>query len=116
MFIASKTFSRTADGAQWDVDRSLRALGVSQVDLYQLHDISRPEAWDEAMAETGALAGLKAAQYRGLVRHIGVSSHHLDLVREAITSGEFDAVMLEYSAFYPESRPLIELAAARTLA
>ena len=29
----------------------------------------------------GALAGLRIAQYRGLLRHIGVSTHRLDVAR-----------------------------------
>lgn len=111
--LASKTFSRTADGAQWDVDRSLRVMSVDAIDLYQLHDVRTPADWEAVMAEGGALEGLKVAQYRGLVRHIGVSTHTLDIAREAILSGEFASVMLEYSAFYPESAPLIELAAER---
>jgi aryl-alcohol dehydrogenase-like predicted oxidoreductase len=110
-FVASKTFSRSIHGSQWDVDNSLRVLGVEQIDLYQLHDVTTPEAWREVMQEDGALEGLKVAQYRGLIRHIGVSTHSLDVAREIILSGEFDTVMLEYSAFYPDSAPLIELAA-----
>lgn len=108
--IASKTFSHSINGSQWDVDRSLRAMSTEFIDLYQLHDISTDAAWDEAMGANGALEGLKVAQYRGLIGHIGVSSHSLEIARRAILSGEFDTIMLEYSAFYPESAPLIELA------
>lgn len=114
MVLASKTFGRTADRAQYDIDRSLSVLGVERIDLYQLHDVSSAAAWEEVMAEdTGALAGLKVAQYRGLIGYIGISSHDLAVARLAIESGEFDTVMLEYSAFYRESAPLIELAAER---
>lgn len=109
--IGSKTFSRAASGAQYDIDHSLRVLGVPQIELYQLHDVSTPEAWDEVMREGGALEGLKVAQYRGLIGHIGVSTHDLDIGRDIILSGEFATVMLEYSAFYTESAPLLELAA-----
>ena len=112
-FLASKTFSRTASGAQWDVDRSLRAMSVESIDLYQLHDVRTPEDWHAVMAEVGALEGLQVARYRGLVRHIGISTHTLDIGRKAILSGEFATIMLEYSAFYPESAPLLELAAER---
>ena len=111
--IATKTFSHNINGSQRDVDRSLSMLGVEQIDLYQLHDISTEEAWAEVMSEEGALAGLKIARYRELIRYIGVSSHHLGLVERAITCGEFDTVMLEYSAFAPESAPLIHLAHER---
>lgn len=111
LVLASKTFSRRASGAQYEVDRSLAVLGVPNVTLYQLHDISTQAAWDEAVAPGGALEGLQAAQYRGLIDHIGVSSHSLPLVERAIRSGFFDTVMVEYSPFYPESAPLLELAA-----
>jgi len=109
--IATKTFSHTADGSQRDVDRSLSMLGVGRIDLYQLHDISTPSAWEQVMREDGALAGLRIAKYRGLIDHIGISSHNLDILRSAITCGEFGAVMLEYSAFFPETASLIDLAA-----
>ena len=111
LHIASKTFKHSISGAQWEVDRSLSVLAVERVSLYQLHDISTPAAWDEVMEVDGALAGLEAARYRGLIDHIGISSHNLDIVHEAIVSHEFDTVMLEYSAFFPETAKLIELAA-----
>ena len=111
--VATKTFSRGADGCQRDVDRSLSMLGTGRIDLYQLHDVSTPEAWAEVTGEDGALEGLRIAQYRGLIAHAGVSSHSLEVLRLAIDSGEFAAVMLEYSAYWPETAPLIERAAER---
>lgn len=108
--LASKTFSRTVHGSQWDVDRSLRVLGVDHIALYQLHDVSSIDAWEQVMREGGALEGLKVAQFRGLVGHIGISTHNLEIARMAIASGEFGAIMLEYSAFYPDSASLIDLA------
>jgi predicted aldo/keto reductase-like oxidoreductase len=113
--IATKTFSHTVDGSQRDVDKSLSMLGVERIDLYQLHDIRTMEAWHEVMGEGGALEGLQVAKFRGLIEHIGISSHTLEVLHEAITCGEFDAVMLEYSAFYTETAPLIDLARERDL-
>ncbi|MGK2965752.1 MAG: aldo/keto reductase [Tepidiformaceae bacterium] len=110
-FLASKTFSHSINGSQWDIDRSLQVLGVPRIDLYQLHDISSASAWDEVVRDDGALAGLQTAQYRGLIGHIGISCHDLDIAREAILSGHFATIMLEYSAFYTDSAPLIDLAA-----
>ena len=108
--LCSKTFSHSINGSQRDVDRSLSVLGVESIDLYMLHDISNEKAWDEAMGQDGALEGLKIAKYRELIRFIGVSTHSLDLLERAIKCGEFDVVMVEYSAFYPESASLIDLA------
>lgn len=115
MFIASKTFSRTASGSQYDVDRSLRTLGVECVDLYQLHDVSSFEAWAAVEGDGGALEGLRTARYRGLIGHIGVSSHDLDVLHAIILSGECDTVMVEYSAFYPGSAEVIALAQAHDI-
>lgn len=109
--VASKTFSHSLSGSQYDIDRSLKVLGVERIDLYQLHDISTPQSWDEVMRDDGALAGLKTAQYRGLIGHIGISSHDLDILEMAIICGEFETVMLEYSAFFPQTARLITLAA-----
>ena len=109
--LSSKTFSHTASGAQRDVDRSLSFLGVEQISLYHLHDVSTEAAWEAVRGEDGALEGLKVAQFRELIGHIAVSCHSTPLLRELILSGEFDAVMLEYSAFFPETAPLIDLAA-----
>ena len=109
--VATKSFARTANGVQRDVDRSLSVLGLQRIDLYQLHDVTTPEAWEQVMREDGALAGLRVAQYRGLVGHVGLSSHSFEVIERAIVSGEFDTVMVEYSAFFPQSPALIDLAA-----
>ena len=112
-YIASKTFSRTRDGSQYDVDRSLKMLRVDKIDLYQLHDVSSLEAWEQVMHEGGALEGLQTARIRGLIDYIGISSHSLEVLEKAITCGEFETVMLEYSAFYQETERLIALAKER---
>ena len=111
--LATKTMRRDVGGAQHDVDRSLGLLGVDSIDLYQLHDVSSPEAWDAVMREDGALKGLQIARERGLIGHIGISSHSLDILEKAITCGEFETVMLEYSAFFRETESLISLARER---
>lgn len=108
-FLASKTFNRTSDGAQFDVFRSLQFLGVDKIDLYQLHDVS-PDGWEEVMGKEGSLAGLKEAQELGMIEHIGLSSHNLQVLEKAITCGEFETVMLDYSAFNLEAEELITLA------
>ena len=110
LVLASKTFGHTADSSQRDVDRSLSMLGVPHIALYQLHDIRTLAAWDEVMGDGGAMEGLRIAQYRGLIQHIGLSSHTNEVVERAIRSGEFSTVMLEYSAFHPRTAPLIDLA------
>ena len=111
--IATKTMRRDVNGSQHDVDRSLGLLGIDRIDLYQLHDVSTPEAWHAVMSEAGALAGLKIARERGLIDHIGISSHSAQVLENAITCGEFETVMLEHSAFFRQMEGLISLAVER---
>lgn len=108
--VATKTFSRTIDGSQADVDKSLRILGVDKIDIYQLHDVSTDDAWEQVMAEGGALEGLQIARYRGLIDYVGISSHSLEVLEKAIMCGEFDTVMLEYSAFHRDTERLLPIA------
>ena len=107
--IATKTMRRDVNGSQHDVDRSLGLLGVDRIDLYQLHDVSTGEAWDAVMSDDGALIGLKTAKARGLIDHIGMSSHSMEVLDKAIHCGEFETVMLEYSAFFRDTKELIAL-------
>lgn len=114
-YLGTKTFRRTRDGSQRDVDRSLGTLGISAIDLYQLHDVSSLGTWEQVMQEGGALEGLQIARLRGLVHHIGLSSHSLEVLERAISCGEFDTVMLEYSAFFPATERLITQARERDI-
>ena len=109
LIIASKTINRTRDGAQHDVDRSLSLMNLNRIDLYQLDDVAMQD-WDLILQENGALEGLKIAKYRGLINHIGISSHDLSLIDIAIESKLFDTVMIEYSAFYSETYNLTKKA------
>ena len=91
----------------------MNILGAERIDLYQLHDVSSLSAWEQVMQDTGALAGLQTAKVRGLIGHIGISSHSLEVLERAITCGEFGTVMLEFSAFFPDTERLIGLARER---
>ena len=84
-------------------------MNLNRIDLYQLDDVAM-EDWDLILQENGALEGLKIAKYRGLINHIGISSHDLSLIDIAIESKLFDTVMIEYSAFYSETYNLTKKA------
>ncbi|GAG32586.1 unnamed protein product, partial [marine sediment metagenome] len=107
--VASKTLKRTRDGALADLERSLGHLGLSSVDIYQLNDVDE-EGWEQVMAGSGALAGLQEAQEQGIVRFIGISSHSADILRRAVTSGQFDTIEVAYNPFDRRGEAVIRLA------
>ena len=85
---------------------SVKALGVTHVDLMLLH-------WpnpDVPVEET--LEGLALLQDEGLVRHLGVSNFPPSLARRADDAQRIFANQVEYHPFLHQ-RPLLQLAEAR---
>ena len=93
LVLASKTPAGTGPEAEAHLAESLRRLGVDRIDLYQLHGVSDEERWREVTAPGGPLDVLRAAQRSGLIDHIGITSHQLDVAKEAVRSGYFATVM-----------------------
>lgn len=112
--IASKTTSRSRDGALNDIDKSLRNLTVNRIDIYQLHDVSLAD-WDRLIGENGALQGLKEAKELGLIDHIGLTSHTIEVLERAIESEEFETIQLKYNPFERGARQAISLAQERDI-
>jgi aryl-alcohol dehydrogenase-like predicted oxidoreductase len=99
-FVATKTGGRTYDDAKRDLHRSLKRLGVEQVDLIQLHNLVDPIDWDTALSPKGALEACLEARGQGLVRFIGVTGHGSQVAATHLRSLErfdFDTVMLPYN-------------------
>src|SRR4029453_16043930 len=80
----------SADYLRMAVDRSLSALGLEVIDLYQVH---WPVAGVAAEETRGPMAGLKAA---GKIRAVGVSNYDLPQLRAAGAAGELDAFQVGY--------------------
>jgi len=90
--LASKTISRTAEGAAQDLATTLDNLGTDYLDLYQLHNLAKPEILEQVMAPGGAYEAAAQAQAEGRVRHIGFSAHNPEVALSAINSGKFATV------------------------
>ena len=99
-FVGTKTDGRTYDDAKRDIHRSLKRLGLEQVDLIQLHNLVDPIDWDTALSPKGALEACIEAREQGLVRFIGVTGHGSQVAATHLRSLErfdFDTVMLPYN-------------------
>lgn len=99
--IATKSFNRTADGIRKDVDISLRELQLDYIDIYQCHGISAPEDYKKITARDGAYAGLVKAKEEGLIGHIGVTSHSLDVLLTMLEDNLFETIMVCFSFLEP---------------
>jgi aryl-alcohol dehydrogenase-like predicted oxidoreductase len=95
-------------GGRWEVDgrpehlraachRSLEALGVDRIDLYQLHT---PDPRVPLVESVGALADL---QREGMVRWIGLSNVFVPEIREAEAVAQITSVQNRLNPFFRES-------------
>lgn len=99
-FLATKTRSRTYDGAWDNLRRSLDRLRVDCIDLWQMHGLTNPVGWERAMGSGGTLQAFLEARDQGLVRFLGVTGHGTKAATMHLRSLEafdFDAVMLPYN-------------------
>jgi predicted aldo/keto reductase-like oxidoreductase len=102
--LATKSFNRSADGIQKDVEISLKELQLDYIDVYQVHGISNEDEYRQIMAPDGAVAGLLKAKEQGLIGHIGITSHSLDLLEKCLDDAVFETIMVCFSFLEPAAK------------
>ena len=106
-FLASKTRERTYNGAKESIMRSLDRLKTDHIDLMQLHGLTNPIEWDQAMGEKGALKAMIEAKSEGLIKYIGVTGHGWTVAamhQKSIERYEFDSILLPWNWFVSNYR------------
>ncbi|MGQ9494494.1 MAG: aldo/keto reductase [Anaerolineae bacterium] len=98
MWIATKTWDTTRDGARRQLEESLKRLQTGYVDEWRLHNVSRFERLDAMTAKGGALEAAIQAREEGLVRLISISGHgNPQVLIEALRRFPFDTVLVAVS-------------------
>ena len=100
-FLATKTGERSYRGARNQIRASLDRLGVSHLDLIQLHNLVDPAEWEIALGPDGALRAAVEARDAGLARFIGVTGHGVTVAarhRQSLERFDFDTVLFPYNA------------------
>lgn len=120
IFLASKTASRSRDGALRDIDDSLRRLRTDHLDLLQLHNISKASELEEIFGAGGAIEAIEEARGDGRIRFAGLTGHYdPDLLEDGIRRYPFDTVLMPLNVADGYRRPfrktLLPLAAAKQM-
>ena len=85
IFLGCKTGERTYEGAKRKLQRSLDRLGVDHIELYQVHGLEYEEELDTITSDDGALRAFREAKEKGIIDHIGLTSHgHPRLILDAV--------------------------------
>jgi len=93
VFLACKEIARDKDGAQKELDESLRQLQTDHFDLYQMHALTKVDEVHKALGPGGALETFVAARKAGKVRFLGFSAHSVEAALLAMDQFDFDTVL-----------------------
>ena len=107
VIVASKSLTRTGDGLRADLEKSLKELDRNSIDIYQCHNIKALSDYEQVISPGGALEALNKAKEEGLIGHIGVSSHSLDMLDRILDDGLFETIMLCFSFLEHSAREKI---------
>jgi predicted aldo/keto reductase-like oxidoreductase len=97
LVLATKTPARDRATAMEHLELSLRRLNVDTIDLWQFHNVSTFDALDQVLGPSGAMEAAQQALETGKVRHIGITSHSLDVALKAVTLGHFETVQVPFN-------------------
>jgi aryl-alcohol dehydrogenase-like predicted oxidoreductase len=109
VFLATKTFSRSYDGAMGDLEKSLNNLQTDQIDLWQIHSVNANENLDAIFSDTGCLKAFEKARDQGTVRFLGITGHESPVPMKALLERyDFDTVLMALNAADKYYRSFIE--------
>lgn len=98
MWIATKLFDTTAEGAKRQLETSLKRLQTDHVDEWRMHDVMSFERLDAMTGKGGALETMLWARDQGMIRNISISGHTNPRVQiEALRRFPFDTVLCAVS-------------------
>jgi uncharacterized protein len=97
LILATKSLSRKREGVEKHLNLSLERLNVKYIDLYQFHGVSDMASLDMVLAADGPMAVVEKARNDGLVKHIGITSHQIDVAKKAVACGRFESLMFPFN-------------------
>ena len=96
-YISCKTSAKTENEIMSKCHQSLKTTGLDCFDIYYMWCVMSPEDF-YSRRDAGALAAFEKLKKKGLIRHIGISTHMQGADIKKILDGyPFDGVLLGYS-------------------
>jgi aryl-alcohol dehydrogenase-like predicted oxidoreductase len=93
-FLATKvSFDMSAKGVEKALEKSLRALGVEYIDLYQIH------FWDDTVPVEETLEAIYKFREAGKLKHIGVSNFKVEHMKRALEAAPVVSNQINYNMF-----------------
>lgn len=103
VIIATKGGGRDKASALKSLEQSLQHLQTNYIDLWQIHGVSNFEYYEKVIQPGGALDAAREALHSGKIRHIGMTSHNLDVTLKAVSSGYFETILFPFNIISNEA-------------
>ena len=94
IIISSKTMRTEVEGFWRELKYSLSLLKTDYIDIYQFHN---PPFCPKPGDGTGLYEAMLEAKAKGMIRHIGITSHKLSIAEEAVKSGLYETLQFPFS-------------------
>ena len=94
IIISTKTMSTEVEGFWQELKTSLSLLKTDYIDIYQFHN---PPFCPKLNDGTGLYEAMLEAKEKGMIRHIGITSHKLKIAEEAVKSGLYETLQFPFS-------------------
>jgi len=94
IIISTKTMRTDVDGFWRELIESLSLLKTDYIDIYQFHN---PPFCPKPGDGTGLYEAMLEAKAKGMIRHIGITSHKLKIAEEAVRSGLYETLQFPFS-------------------
>lgn len=101
--LATKSGRRSSKDLLNELETSLKNLRTDWIDVYQLHNVSSHDAWEQIKGPGGALEALYAARDEGKIKHLGITSHDPAVLADIVREDIFETIMIPYN--YLTSKP-----------
>ena len=95
--VATKSGASDKAAALEHLELSLRRLDTDYIDLWQFHGINSQEKYERIVGPDGAMEAFQMALQAGKVRHIGFSSHSMDMALKLVPTGHFETVQFPFN-------------------
>lgn len=97
VIIATKTGAKDVDTAAEHLALSLERLRTDYIDLYQIHNLSKDEHFEQIMGPGLVMDFLEEKQKEGVIRHLGVTAHNPDVALRAVETDRFSTLQFPFN-------------------
>lgn len=93
-YLATKTQSRNVEGFWKDLNESLKNLNTDYIDIYQFHMVDQCYKPNDG---TDMYEAMLEAKEKGLIKHIGITTHKCGVAKEIVESGLYETLQYPFS-------------------